>query len=72
MIDEALIKITVNTEKDDLQMEVVNPPEFDEDMIDDFVKNHPASAVAYAVIHKIDQGVKADAKNKEKKNNESV
>lgn len=66
MIDEALIKITVNTEKDDLKLEVINPPEFDEDMIDDFVKKHPASAVAYAIIHKIDRGIKHNAENMEK------
>lgn len=63
MIDEALIKITVNEEKDNLQMEIVNLPEIDEDMIDDFVKNHPALAVAFAVLHTIDLKEKAKARN---------
>lgn len=58
MIDKATIEITVNTETDDFQLKVINLPKLDKDMIDDFMKKHPASAVAYVIANRFEREVK--------------
>lgn len=56
MIDKAVIEITVNTDKNDLHLKIINPPEFNEDTIEEFAQNHPAHAVAHTIILKIKTG----------------
>lgn len=66
MIDEALIKITVNTEDDSVKMEIINPPEIPDCTHEEYVKSYPAHVIACRIVGTFSQTQKT-GKNVEKK-----
>lgn len=78
MIDEALIKITINTDDDSVDVGIVNFPDLPECTHDEFVQNYPAISLAQKIILAINQSLKINRALKtvtetmEKKENENV